>query len=138
MIHFAESHRSRAASPTPHLRLLADYGGIVSAGLCAVHCAIGPLLLAWWGKQVEAGDGDWLFLLLSSLLAGLATRQLSTLRLRVALWSGLVLFAATVLLADRYPVLEVVQYGVSGMLIGVHLLNLRHCQRCLAGPRTAA
>ncbi len=117
---------------TSRVRLLADYGGVLSAVLCALHCAAGPVLLAWWGVRSTAEDGDWLFLLLSLGLGLLATRQLSTWQLRLALGGGLALFAATVLLADCYPILEHVQYAVSVGLIGVHLLNLRHCRRCLA------
>lgn len=115
-------------------RLLADYGGVLSAGLCALHCAAGPVLLAWWGGRPATGDGDWLFLLLSGALVVLATRQRCTRGLRLALWGNLALFAATVLLADRYPVLEKAQYVGSCGLIGVHLLNLRYCRRCAASP----
>jgi hypothetical protein len=108
--------------PSPHIRLLADYGGALSAGLCLLHCAAGPLLLVWWGRQPIADDGDLIFLLLSAGMVVLATWTL---------WTGLALFAATVLLADRYPLLEYVQYAVSIGLLGTHLLNLRHCRRCL-------
>jgi hypothetical protein len=118
--------------PSLRLRLLADYGGALSAGLCLVHCAAGPLLLAWWGQQPAEDNGDLVFLLLSVGLAVPATWQLSSQRLRWSLWIGLALFAATTLLADRYPLLEYVQYVVSVGLISVHLLNLRHCRRCLA------
>jgi len=111
------------------VRLWADYGGVLNAGLCAVHCAAGPLLLAFWGVKPSA-DGDVIFLLLSVVLVAAASGRLSTWRLRLALWTGLALFAATVLLADRYPALEYVQYAVSFGLIGVHLLNLRYCRRC--------
>jgi hypothetical protein len=117
--------------PSPHIRLLADYGGALSAGLCLLHCAAGPLLLVWWGRQPIADDGDLIFLLLSAGMVVLATWRLSSQRLRWTLWTGLALFAATVLLADRYPLLEYVQYAVSIGLLGTHLLNLRHCRRCL-------
>jgi hypothetical protein len=118
------------------VRLWADYGGVLNAGLCAVHCAAGPFILALWGGKPGKDSGDLIFLLLSVVLVAAASGRLSTWRLRLALWTGLALFAATVLLADRYPVLEYVQYVVSFGLIGVHLLNLRHCRRCqlLATP----
>jgi len=122
--------------PILRLRLLADYGGALSAGICLVHCVAGPLLLAWWGRQPETDNGDLIFLLLGVGLAVPATWRLSNWRLRGALWLGLTLFAITMLLADRYPPLEYVQYAVSAGLIATHLLNLKHCRRCLA--RTAA
>ncbi len=120
------------------LRKAADYGGALSAGLCLVHCAAGPLLLAWWGGQptLHEGAGDLLFLGLSAGLVVLATRRLSSPRLRAALWAGLGLFAIAVLLAARYPWLEYAQYGASLGLLGAHLLNLRHCRRGAAAPAT--
>jgi hypothetical protein len=116
------------------VRLWADYGGVLNAGLCAVHCAAGPFILTLWGVKPTAsvGNGDLIFLLLSAVLVAAASGRLSTWQLRLALWAGLALFAATVLLAARYPVLEYVQYAVSFGLMGVHLLNLRHCRRCQA------
>jgi hypothetical protein len=121
------------------VRLWADYCGVLNAGVCAVHCAAGPLILALWGAKPNSNEdnGDLIFLLLSVVLVVAASGRLSTWQLRLALWTGLVLFAATVLLADRYPVLEYAQYAVSFGLMGVHLLNLRHCRRCqmLAVPR---
>jgi hypothetical protein len=114
------------------VRLWADYGGVLNAGVCAVHCAAGPFILAFWGVKPASSEsaGDLIFLLLSGILVAAASGRLSTWQLRLALWTGLALFAATVLLADRYPVLEYVQYAVSFGLMGVHLLNLRYCRRC--------
>ncbi len=119
------------------LRRAADYGGALSAGLCLLHCAAGPLLLAWWGGQPaqHKGTDHLIFLGLSAGLVALATRQLSSPRLRSALWAGLGLLATTVMLADRYPWLEYAQYGASLGLLGAHLLNLRHYRRCLASAK---
>jgi hypothetical protein len=120
------------------VRLWADYGGVLNAGVCAVHCAAGPFILAFWGVKPTSseGTGDVIFLLLSGILVAAASGRLSTWQLRLALWTGLALFTATVLLTTRYPVLEYVQYAVSLGLMVVHLLNLRHCRRCqtLAAP----
>ena len=120
-------------------RVWADYGGIVNATLCLLHCAAGPLLLAWWsGTQHAAPAPYWdaLFLVLSGVLVVGATWRLSSLGLRLALWAFFALFAATVLLADYWPWLELVQYAASLGLVGTHLLNLRYCRRCAAVPAT--
>ncbi|WP_375378177.1 MerC domain-containing protein [Hymenobacter cellulosilyticus] len=114
-------------------RILADYGGILNAGLCLVHCAIGPLLLTWWtgtrGTE-PAPYWDSLFLLSSGVLVAVAAWRLSSWRLRVALWAFFSLFAVTVLLAERWPELEIIQYAASLGLLTTHLLNLRYCRRC--------
>jgi len=121
-------------------RVWADYGGVVNATLCLLHCAAGPLLLAWWsGTQGAEPSSYWdaLFLVLSGVLIVGATWRLSSPGLRLALWFFFALFAATVLLADRWPWLELVQYAASLGLAGTHLLNLRHCRRCAAAPAPA-
>ncbi len=109
---------------------------MLNAALCVLHCAAGPVLLAFWGSQADTEDGilDLLFLGLSAGLALLATWRLSSPGLRGALWGFFGLFAATTLLADHYPVLRWVQYAASLGLMGTHLLNLRYCRRCAATP----
>ena len=113
------------------LRLTADYGGILNAGLCIVHCAAGPLLLALWGARAGTGPGpgDTLFLMASGILILGATWRMSAWWLRGALWGFFILFALAMLLAARYPGMELVQYAASLGLIGTHLLNLRHGRR---------
>ncbi|HEX8656406.1 MAG TPA: MerC domain-containing protein [Hymenobacter sp.] len=130
------SANSLPVNPGPHnmpvnasvFRRAADYGGVLNAMLCTVHCAAGPLLLAWWGthnpgkaaEQWELGS-----LVMSGMLVALATwRQCST-QLRWALWLLFALFAGTGLLAKWWPGLELVQYAASAGLIAAHLLN-RH------------
>ena len=115
------------------LRQLADYGGALNAALCAVHCAAGPLLFAWWGAhEPDAAAAQWepVFLLLSGVLVALATRPQTPARLRAALWGLFGVFAAAALLAGRWPALEYVQYAASAGLLLTHLLNQRHCRRC--------
>lgn len=129
------------SSPTagPWLRRAADYGGVLNAGLCLVHCAAGPLLLSFFvghgGRLSEGWEVG--FLLMSGLLVGLANSGLSAAGLRGALWGFFGLFGATMLLAGRWPALEWVQYAASVGLMGTHLLNLRHCRRCAGRPCAA-
>lgn len=113
----------------------ADYGGALNAALCAVHCAAGPLLFAWWGAQApDAAAEQWepLFLVLSGVLVVLATWRQSSAQLRGALWALFGVFTAAALLAERWPALEYVQYAASAGLLLTHLLNRRHCRRCAA------
>jgi hypothetical protein len=115
-------------------RRAADYGGVLNAVLCVVHCAAGPVLLAWLGTRhagVVAERWEVVFLVLSGVLVALATWRQSSTWLRLALWSLFAVFAAAALLAERWPVLQLVQYAASAGLIGAHLLNQRHCHRCM-------
>lgn len=115
------------------IRLAADYGGVLNSGLCLLHCAAGPLLLAFWGVQHhQAEQWETGFLMTSGLLVALATGRMSSKGLRLALWGCFGLFAVAQLLAVRYPWLELVQYAASAGLIATHLVNMRYCRRtCL-------
>jgi hypothetical protein len=116
-------------------RRAADYGGILNAALCGVHCAAGPVLLAWCGTHHAGAVAEHLevvFLVLSGVLVALATWRQSSTWLRLALWVLFAAFTTAALLAERWPGLELVQYGASVGLIGAHLLNQRHCHRCVA------
>jgi hypothetical protein len=116
-------------------RRAADYGGIVNAVLCGVHCAAGPVLLAWWGtRHVGAVAARWevAFLVLSGVLVALATWRQSSAWLRLSLWALFAVFATATLLAEQWPQLQWVQYAASVGLIGAHLLNQRYCYCCVA------
>ena len=122
-------------------RQAADFGGVLNAVLCGVHCAVGPLLLAWWGTGnpgAMAERWEQAFLVLSGLLIALATRRHSAPRLRLALWGLFAVFAAAALLAERWPVLQWVQYAASAGLIAAHLLNQWHCRRCVTSRAAPA
>ncbi|RFP64307.1 MerC domain-containing protein [Hymenobacter lapidiphilus] len=115
-------------------RRAADYGGVLNALLCGVHCAVGPLLLAWWGTRNPGATAErWelAFLVLSGVLVALATRRHSSTRLRLMLWGLFAVFVVSALLAERWPLLQLVQYGASAGLIATHWLNQRHCRRCM-------
>ena len=116
-------------------RRAADYGGVFNAVLCGVHCAAGPLLLAWWGTRNPGATAErWelAFLVLSGVLVALATRRHSSTGLRLVLWGLFGVFAAAALLAERWPALQLVQYAASAGLIAAHWRNQRHCCRCVA------
>ena len=118
------------------LRRAADYGGVLNAVLCGVHCAVGPLLLTWWGTRSPGATAErWelAFLVISGVLVAQATRRHSSPALRLLLWGLFAVFAAAALLAERWPALQLVQYVASAGLIAAHLLNQRHCRRCVTG-----
>jgi len=118
---------------TVWIRLAADYGGMVNSGLCLLHCAAGPLVLAFWGVQEQTSE-QWeiAFLVASGLLVALATWQMTSVRLRITLWGFFALFAGAGLWHEHYPWLEAIQYLASAGLIATHLLNMRYCRRSCA------
>ncbi|HEX8330636.1 MAG TPA: MerC domain-containing protein [Hymenobacter sp.] len=110
------------------LRRVADYGGVLNALLCGIHCAAGPLLLAWWGTRNPGETAErWElgFWVMSGVLVALAARRQSPAPLRVALWLLFALFTGAGVLAARWPAMQLVQYAASLGLIVAHLLN-RH------------
>jgi len=117
------------------LRGAADCGGILNATLCAIHCAAGPALLAWWGTRSPGAVAErWelVFLGLSGVLVALASRRAATPGLRRALWGCFGVLAVAGLLAEQWPGLQAVQYAASAGLIIAHLLNRRRA-RCIGG-----
>lgn len=120
---------------------VADYGGVLNALLCGLHCAAGPVLLLWWGAHEPSAAAEYWelgFLGLSGIFIALATWKRSTPCLRFTLWGLFVLFAAAGLLAERWPLLEIVQYAASAGLIGAHLLNQRAGRCCKADSAVCA
>jgi len=115
------------------IRLAADYGGVLNSGLCLLHCAASPLLLAWWGVHPHASE-QWEtgFLVVSGVLVLLATWRISSAGLRGALWGFFVVFAGAGLGEEQYPWLTLVQYVASAGLIGTHLLNMRYGRQACA------
>lgn len=134
------------------LQQIADYGGVLNALLCVLHCAAGPLFLIWWGAHEHSAAAEYWelgFLGLSGIFVASATWKRSTPRLRLLLWGLFVVFALSGLLIEQWPPLEMVQYAASAGLIGAHLLNQRYgrcgkadssvCASCLTdAPRATS
>ncbi|GAA4372456.1 hypothetical protein GCM10023186_01980 [Hymenobacter koreensis] len=112
---------------------MADYGGMLNAGLCLLHCTVGPVLLAFLSVRQHSSElWEGVFLVMSGLLVAVATWRMSSVGLRLGLWGFFGVFVAAGLLSESYPWLELVQYAASVGLMGTHLLNLRYSRRCIA------
>ena len=124
---------SRSESP---LRRLLDRFGATGSLICAIHCALTPVLLAaipslglsaWFGSGFEFGFVSFVSVLgLFSLLWGY--RRHRSFRALVLLLSGLATLWAGVLVPPLHepPVVHAVVMTLGGTLVGLaHLLNLR-------------
>lgn len=123
-------------APTPLLRALLDRFGATGSLLCAVHCAVLPLLLALapsLGLSVWLGDGVERAVVVFVTLLGLFSLVLGYRRHRALRALGLLLPGLALLWIGllhgplHHSVLpHAVVMTVGGALVGIaHLVNLR-------------
>jgi hypothetical protein len=106
-------------------RKLPDALGMLSSGLCLLHCLGAPLLLT---LGLELFTDEWLkypFLLLSMVAVYFAGKRCRH-GIGSVMWASFaVLFFAT-LFMEEYPWLHYVAYLASAAMILCHALNLIH------------
>ena len=116
--------------------------GAAASGLCAIHCAVTPLLFAA-RPMLEVGHGehghahgspawallDYVFLVLSFVAVYYSARQTDRSVIKAVLWASWVLFALGIgLEAFHLPFGHVAMYAGSAALIITHWANYRHCR----------
>ena len=111
----------------------ADILGIVSAGLCVVHCLLVPFLIVYGVSTEGFGSSwehlDWGFIGLSGLAVFLATRHEKNQRLALYMWSCFLIFTLSLLLHELWPLalyLSIVSTLGLATLHLIHLRNKRH------------
>ena len=115
-------------------KLKSDWTGILSSGLCAIHCATTPLILTAI-SSVENGAENWawldfVFLSLSVLAVYHSTKHSALREIRWGLWTAWVVFAMGILLENWSAWMTALSYVGSMSLIVLHILNIRHFRRC--------
>jgi len=116
--------------------------GAAASGLCAVHCAITPLVFA--AKPIlehAAGEHghahgsplwaafDYIFLVLSFVAVYYSVRHSNHRSLKWVLWVSWVVFAVGILFeAFHLPYGHWLMYGGSIALVVGHLVNYRYCR----------
>ena len=103
--------------------------GIISSGLCILHCLAFPLFLAASGNSAtwleHSYHGlDYLFAGLAIVAIYFSTRNLNRPWLQFAMWGSGLLFALMVLLHTYGPVFRIVGLLASLMLVMLHLVNV--------------
>jgi hypothetical protein len=118
------------------LREKADVIGITGSVLCIIHCLVSPFLVMG-GKMAGLSDTwhflDFIFVGINIFAVFHATKHHSTPAIRVALWSFLVIFSIAILFEDQSPAFVYLGYFASLGLVLSHVVNLRHCRKCLSG-----
>ena len=120
--------------------IYSDFLGVSASGLCAIHCALAPLLFA--SKPVlektlgphDHGPGFWalldyVFLLLSLVAVWYSARHTSQKRIRGVFWSAWVVFAIGLLSESvHFEQGKWLMYFGSIVLVVAHTYNHRYCK----------
>lgn len=106
-----------------------DIMGIVSSGLCILHCLAFPMFLAATGNSTSWLDHsfhglDYLFVILALVAIYFSTRNLNRLWLQAAMWASGSLFAVMVLFHTYSAAFRVVGLVASLLLVMLHLINV--------------
>jgi hypothetical protein len=116
----------------PHFR--ADHLGILSAGLCLIHCTLLPIVFAWRAVSFEhevegAFKWDYVFLIFSFYAVLQATKNTLFPAIKWILWSSFGVLVLATVLESYAPVFEYIVIFASFCLVVVHLYNLRYCHK---------
>jgi len=116
-----------------------DYIGSIASGLCAIHCAVTPLLFvaqscssagcceaspAWWSAI------DYLFIGITLLAVYFSAGNTSKNWMKYALWGSWALLTFLIIneKAGAWPLAEGWKYFSAFALISLHVYNKRYCQ----------
>ncbi len=117
-----------------HSHNKADYIGILGSVLCIIHCILLPAVTfgVSLGHAHTHNSGlfslDLLFILINAVAVYYATKTHASAGLKMLLWSGLGIFAISILLESFSHVFIWLGFLGSGMLITGHFYNLFVCQ----------
>ncbi|MFA0961484.1 MerC domain-containing protein [Roseivirga sp. BDSF3-8] len=106
-----------------------DIMGIISSGLCIMHCLAFPVFLAATGNSAawleHSFHGlDYLFVILALIAIYFSTRNLDRQWLQYAMWSCGLLFSVMVVLHTYGAAFRVVGLFASLLLVVFHLINV--------------
>ncbi|GAB4479076.1 MAG: hypothetical protein OHK0057_30790 [Thermoflexibacter sp.] len=121
------------------LHLKADHLGVLSAGLCLIHCTLLPIVFAWkaisFEHEIEGSfKWDYVFLIFSFYAVLQASKNAISSAIKWTLWISFSILAVSVFLENYAKVFEYIIIFTSLFLIVVHLYNLRYrqAQTCCA------
>lgn len=110
-----------------------DILGMISSGLCLIHCLAGPVLVLLGYTFIEP-DGwhlwDILFLVISGWAVYTVTKGHSMQWIKWGLYSSIALLAISVFFSHDYPIFKVTSWIAAASLVVFHSFNLRHIRSC--------
>jgi len=120
----------------------ADWLGILSSGLCLVHCLLLPGMLFLQLGFTAPGIGHWhyfdyAFLIFSFIACYFTSRRCTSKYIVALLWSFFGLLALSILLHDFSDIFEYTIYLASSGLIVCHSLNIWYCKSSFTCIREA-
>lgn len=110
-----------------------DVMGIISSGLCLIHCLAGPVMVLLGYTFIEP-DGwhvwDFVFLAISAWAIYSVFRGHSPKWIKAGLLSSFFLLALSIFFSHDEVVFSVLAWLAAGGLVVFHAFNIRHARHC--------
>lgn len=110
-----------------------DIIGIISSGLCLVHCLAGPIMVLLGYSFIEP-DGwhiwDFIFLIISAYAIFNVTRGHSTRWIKAGLWASFSVLSLSIFFSHDMLFFSVLSWLAAASLVVFHVLNLKHAREC--------
>ncbi|MDQ3191365.1 MAG: MerC domain-containing protein [Bacteroidota bacterium] len=108
-----------------------DIVGILSSGLCLVHCLALPAAFICLGDSCASDSHagfnyDYLFLSFAVVAVFFTSRKTNSLFIKFSLWTFLLICTLGIVFHDYSPFIKYIIYLGSAGLIISHVLNIRY------------
>ena len=119
-----------------NLRKNSDLLGMVSAGLCLIHCIALPVFLLGTFSAGLVPDKwhwmDYIFIALAGVAVYFSSRKTASLYLKTGMWLCVIIFAVALLSHGISVYAQYISIAASVGLMLLHYINIRQCKRCRA------
>jgi hypothetical protein len=119
---------------TNTLRKNSDLLGIISAGLCLIHCIALPVfLLGTLSAGLVLSNWHWLdfiFIALACVAVYFSTKKTASVLIKTGMWTSVTIFAIALLSHEISVYAQYISIAASVALMLLHFINIRHCRRC--------
>ncbi len=105
--------------------------GIISSSICLIHCVFSPFLLLTGFQLFDFPWLKYLFITVAFISIFYSQKGGDHWKLYVIMWIGFWLFLFAMLFEESYPFLGYVGWFSSALIIYGHILNIRHCKKCI-------
>ncbi len=109
----------------------ADLIGVFNSSICVAHCLATPILIGFGANYLESPFFSYAFIAIALFSIYKATKNCSNKKIIGYLWLSFFGFAASLILEDVWFGFEYIGYAFSALIIIAHILNIRHCKKCI-------